>query len=47
MTSSPVCLLCGNQDSLAHFSQRGYDLRVCNHCIDPYPTGSEAVHKLV
>ena len=51
MTSSPVCLLCGNQDSLAHFSQRGYDLRVCSDCellfIDPYPTGSEAVHELV
>jgi len=51
MTNISVCPLCENQDSQGRFSQRGYTLRVCNHCellfIDPYPAGSVEVHERV
>jgi len=49
MVISPACPLCGNHESQARFSQRGYELRVCNHCellfIDPYPAGSDEVYE--
>lgn len=51
MPETSSCPLCESQDNSARFSERGYNVLMCNECglffIDPYPRTSGRVHDRV